>query len=66
MDEVALVDGRIFLVVKHAPKRFALLTDKTVTRALAKTRRQRIIAAALWILSIVLSAALGVAFNWCI
>ena len=43
-----------------------LLTDKTVTRALAKTRRQRIIAAALWILSIVLSAALGVAFNWCI
>jgi hypothetical protein len=44
----------------------ALLTDKTVTRALAKTRRQRIIAAALWILSIVLSAALGVALNWCI
>ena len=58
-------------MVKHAPKTIAdyfiaLLTDKTVARALAKTRRQRIIAAALWILSIVLSAALGVAFNWCI
>lgn len=37
----------------------ALLTDRTVVRALAKTRRQKMISAAIWILGILLSAVFG-------
>jgi len=35
------------------------LTDRTVVRALAKTRRQKMISAAIWILGILLSAVFG-------
>jgi len=41
----------------------SLLTDKTVVRAVAKTRRQKFIAAGLWILSVVFSALLGAMFS---
>ena len=37
----------------------ALLTDKTVIRAVAKTRRQKLIAAAIWLLGIILGAVIG-------
>lgn len=40
-----------------------LLTDKTVIRAKEKSRRQRIIAIILWILSTLVSAILGVLFT---
>ena len=37
----------------------ALLTDRTVVRALAKTRRQKVISAVIWVLGILLSAGFG-------
>ena len=37
----------------------ALLTDKTVVRAVAKTRRQKVISIVIWILGIVLGAVIG-------
>jgi hypothetical protein len=37
----------------------ALLTDKTVVRAVAKTRRQKMISMVIWILGIVLGAVIG-------
>ncbi len=37
----------------------ALLTDKTVVRAVAKTRRQKVISFVIWILGIVLGAVIG-------
>ena len=72
MDETALAAWRVCVVVTHEPKTFAelqllpiadyfiaLLTDKTVVRAVAKTRRQKVISVIIWILGIVLGAVIG-------
>ena len=40
----------------------ALLTDKTVVRAVAKSRRQKVISVVIWLLGIVLGALLGKLF----